>query len=151
MNERASTPEQPRHETESADSNDGVTIPSPDATPLYARQSEEDRPETEAELTVAPDLPSSLSDLTDGLNRSVEDGGLLSYALADSLGALEHCDLCGRPIIQVPTLAAALAERYETGDEDRLAFEDAIRRSPLEQANESTPNFCSYHGQITSE
>ena len=36
-------------------------------------------------------------------------------------------------------------------DDERLPFEDAIRRSPLEQANESAPNFCSYHGQITSE
>lgn len=149
MNERDAT--QVKRETEFADSNDGVEIPSPDAAPLYARQADEDRPETEAELSVAPELPPSPRHLTDGLARSVEDGGLLSYALAERFGALGHCDLCGRPILEVPALAGALATEYGVGDEERLAFEDAIRRSPLEQANESTPNFCSYHGQITSE
>lgn len=140
-----------KRETQFADSNDGASIPSPDAAPLYARQSEEDRPETDAELNEVPDLPSSPMGLTDGLTRSVEDGGLLSYALAERLGALGHCDRCGRPVLQVPVLAGALATHYGTGDEDRLAFEDAIRRSPLEQADESAPNFCSYHGQITSD
>jgi len=149
MNERDATPA--TRETQFADSNDGATIPSPDAAPLYARQSDEDRPETEAELSVAPELPSSPQDLTDGLARGVEDGGLLSYALAERFGALGHCDLCGRPILEVPALAGALATEYGVGDEERLAFEDAIRRSPLEQADESAPNFCSYHGQITSE
>jgi len=111
MNEREAAAS-PRRETQFADSNDGADILSPDAAPLYARQPDDDRPETEAELTVAPDLPSSLGELTDGLTRSVEDGGLLSYALAERLGALGQCDRCGRPIIQVPALAAALAEQY---------------------------------------
>lgn len=151
MNDPREEEAQVRRETQFADSNDGARIPSPDAVPLYARQSKDDHPETRAELTVAPDLPSSPRDLTDGLTRSVEDGGLLSYALAERFGALGRCDRCGRPIIQAPTLAAALADDYGVGDEDRASFEDAIRRSSLEQANESTPNFCSYHGQVTSE
>ncbi|MGE0134172.1 MAG: hypothetical protein AB7L91_13545 [Dehalococcoidia bacterium] len=140
-----------KRETQFADSNDGADIPSPDATPLYARQSEAEHPETEAELSEAPDLPDSLDALVAGLSHSVEEGGLLSYALAERFGALEHCDLCERPIIEVPTLAEAIAVEYRAGDEERLAIEDAIRRSSLEQANESSPNFCSYHGQITSE
>lgn len=144
-------PQSVRRETLSADSNDGAHIPSPDAEPLYARQADADRPESERELTATPDLPLALTGLGDRLSRSVEDGGLLSYALADQFGALGHCDLCGRPILQVPAFAAALASHYEAPEETRLAFEDAIRRSTLEQANESTPNFCSYHGQITSE
>lgn len=138
-------------ETSFADSNDGAEIPSGDAEPLYARQADADRPESKRELTEVPELPLSSIGIEDRLSRSVEDGGLLSYALADQFGALGHCDLCGRPILQVPTFAAALASQYEVPDETCLAFEDAIRRSTLEQANESSPNFCSYHGQITSE
>lgn len=149
MNEREPTPV--KRETRFADSNDGVEIPSPDATPLYARQADADHPETPAELNRAPELPEEPSVAMRGLSSSVEEGGLLSYALAERFGALGHCDRCGRPMLEVPTLAAALVEEYGTGDEDRLAFEDAIRRSTLEQADESSPNFCSYHAQITSE
>ncbi|MGE0228065.1 MAG: hypothetical protein AB7I38_13100 [Dehalococcoidia bacterium] len=140
-----------KRETQSADSNDGADIPSPDATPLYTRQSEAERPETQAELSETPSLPDSFGELVKGLSQSVEEGGLLSYALAEQFGSLEHCDLCERPIIEVPTLAEAIAGQYGAADEGRLVLEDAIRRSTLEQANESSPNFCSYHGQITSE
>ncbi|HRC62946.1 MAG TPA: hypothetical protein PLX85_06955 [Dehalococcoidia bacterium] len=149
MNEPETAPV--KRETQFADSNDGAEIPSPDAAPLYARQDDADHPETPAELHVAPVLPAEPGAATEGLLRGIEEGGLLSYALAERFGALEHCDRCGRPIIEVPTLATALATHYSVGDEERLAFEDAIRRSSLEQANESSPNFCSYHGQITSE
>ena len=89
--------------------------------------------------------------LIDGLARSVEAGGLLSYPFAERFGALEHCDLCGRLIIEPPALSVALMERYRTGEEDRAAFEDAIRRSGLELADDYAPNFCSYHAQVTSE
>lgn len=141
----------PDSETRFADSNDGVEVASPDGEPLYARQSQAEHPETDLELHEAPDLPSGVAELTAGLSRSIEDGGLLSYALAARFGALGHCDLCGRPFIHAPALAAALATEHGIADDERLPFEDAIRRSPLEQANESAPNFCSYHGQITSE
>jgi hypothetical protein len=140
-----------KRETESADTNDGAVVQSPDAEPLYARQNEAEHDESRLELEATVELPDSVAALLDGIGRSVEEGGLLSYALADRFGALERCDRCGRPIIEPPTLAAALADEYRTGDEDRVAIEDAIRTSSLELGNEYAPNFCSYHGQITSE
>lgn len=140
-----------KRETQFADSNDGVEVPSPDAEPLYARQSEEQRHESRVEHEVTAPLPDNVPELIDGLSRSVDGGGLLSYALAEGFGALERCNLCGRPIIEPPALSAALAEQYRTGEPDRVAIEDAIRRSDLELADDYTPNFCSYHAQITSE
>ncbi len=150
-NDAARAAEDARETAAFADTNDDAVVTSPSAEPLYARQASTDHEETDLELEVALPLPDAPELLLDGLSRSVEDGGLLSYRLAESYGALEHCDRCGRPIIEVPTLAAALAEKYGVGDEQRLAFDDAMRRSTLEVGNDYAPNFCSYHGQITSE
>jgi hypothetical protein len=140
-----------KRETLFADSNDGAEVPSPDAEPLYSRQTEGQRDESRVEHEVNPTLPDSVPKLLEGLSHSVEEGGLLSYPLAGKFGALEHCDLCGRPMIEPPALSTALMERYRTGEENRAAFEDAIRRSGMELADDYTPNFCSYHAQVTSE
>lgn len=149
MNERKT--DGPPQEAVFADSNDDAVVTTPSAEPLYARQSSTEHDESDLELEVALPLPDSPDLLVDGLAHSVEEGGLLSYRLAENHGALSYCDRCGRPIIQVPTLAAALAEQYGVGDEQRVRFDDAMRRSTLELGNDYAPNFCSYHGQITSE
>ena len=141
----------PHRETLAADSNDGAEVTSPDAEPLYARQAHDDRDHSQLELEALPPLPETPQALLEGLSRSVEAGGLLSYPLAEQFGALEHCDRCGRPMVQAPTLANALAHEYHVGEEECAAFENAIRRSSLELGDEYSPNFCSYHGQITSE
>jgi hypothetical protein len=140
-----------KRETQFADSNDGAEVPSPDAQPLYARQTDRQRDESRLEHEVSPLLPESVPELLEGLAHSIDDGGLLSYPLAERSGALEYCDRCRRPIIEPPTLSRALMEQYRTGEEDRVAIEDAIRRSGLELADDFTPNFCSYHAQVTSE
>lgn len=71
-----------KRETEFADTNDGAVVESPDAEPLYARQTEAEHNETRLELEAIPDLPEELSALLDGIACSVEEGGLLSYAMA---------------------------------------------------------------------
>lgn len=141
----------PQRETLAADSNDGAEITSPDAEPLYTRQSDDEREHTQLELEALHPLPGTPDELLEGLTRSVEAGGLLSYPLAEQFGALGHCDRCGRPMIQAPALAVALSHEYHLGEEESAAFEDAIRRSSLELGDEFSPNYCSYHGQITSE
>lgn len=134
-----------------ADSNDGAVVPSFDAQPLYTRQPEGMHPEVREEEDNPPDLPESPDDALAGLASSVEDGGLASYALAAAYEAVYHCDRCGRPIIEVAALAEGLAQHWGLDEVGRMSFEDALRRTGLELGNDFAPNFCSYHGQITSE
>ena len=101
-----------------------------------------------------PQLPSTLDELLttiDAARAADPPGGPLTYELADALGALHHCDVGGEPILDVERLADDLLKRYGEPEERRAEVEDVIRRSGLEVGDFLSPNYCSYHAQITSE
>lgn len=106
--------------------------------------------------TIPSDQAANLPDTLDELLQALESGhatdeGLrpLSYHFAASLDSVRECDVCHRPIVDAEVLATTLAEHY--GDDDRQRIEDALRSSELETGDTLSPNYCSFHGQITSE
>ena len=105
-------------------------------------------------MNTAVDLPSSLEDLISDLeaaNREHRLGPATPEAAA-LLGAARSCDVCGRTIVDVSVLTEALLARYDSRDEvARRRLVDLLRRSPLETGDNLSPNYCSYHAQITSE
>ncbi len=107
--------------------------------------------------SITPEHAAALPDTLDELLGALETGratdeGLvpLSYAFADALESLRRCDVCQRPIVDAEVMATTLAEHYGA-DDDRQRIEDALRSSELETGDTLSPNYCSFHGQITSE
>lgn len=99
-------------------------------------------------------LPESMERLLIQVAAATEGGnpgGPLTYEWAASIGALHHCDVGGEPIIDLPSVADWLLDHYGAEDERRADIEEAIRRSGLEVGDPLSPNYCSYHAQITSE
>ncbi|MEZ4503932.1 MAG: hypothetical protein R3C39_15015 [Dehalococcoidia bacterium] len=78
-------------------------------------------------------------------------GGPLTYELAGEIDALHHCDVCQQPIIDIEVVADWLLGQYGEPEERRADVEEALRRSGLEVGDPLSPNYCSYHAQITSE
>ena len=99
-------------------------------------------------------LPPTLDELI-AVIEAAQDGedhaGRITYEFADRLGALRHCDVCGRPIVEITVLVGELLEHYGLNADTGGRLEDALRRSRLEAGDTLSPNYCSYHAQITSE
>ena len=96
-------------------------------------------------------LPDTLERFIDALDQAREPRGSPIYDLVTSLGAAHRCDVCDTPIIEVKGLVDILAAYYSLNPEGRRQLRDAIMRSGLEIGDNLSPNYCSYHAQITSE
>ncbi|MDA1010010.1 MAG: hypothetical protein O2888_00890 [Chloroflexi bacterium] len=100
----------------------------------------------------AADLPDTLDELLEAIEMGhATDEGLrpLSYHFAASLDSVRECDVCHRPIVDADVMATTLAEHY--GTDDRQRIEDVLRSSELETGDTLSPNYYSFHAQITSE
>ena len=96
-------------------------------------------------------LPDTLEELIEVLEQAWETGGSLVYELATSVGAVHRCDVCDTLIVGVKSLVDTLAAYYALDAEARLHLRNAVARSGLEIGDNLSPNYCSYHAQITSE
>ncbi len=96
-------------------------------------------------------LPSSAQGLLDGLRSASAPGGPLTYEVIERLGAMRGCDCCGAPIVLLDGLIEALVEHYSLQGDERQGLERAVTASGLEFGDNLSPNYCSYHAQITSE
>jgi len=102
----------------------------------------------------AATLPGTLDELVHALEEGhATDEGLvpLSYHFAEAMESLRHCDVCRNPIADPEVLATTLADHYGVDATERQRIEDALRASELETGDTLSPNYCSYHAQITSE
>ena len=89
----------------------------------------------------------------DPLDHDRGDGEVesLIYRAARAGDALHRCDVCRRLIVEVQGTVDHLAGHYGLGDAQRAALEEAIMRTDVEVGDTLSPNYCSYHAQITSE
>lgn len=95
-----------------------------------------------------PSLAERLERLTAGDEE--EQRSLLQHA--ETLGAVHRCDRCGKMIVEPEATAEAAAEQCDGVDaDDQPAIVEAIRASGVEVGDPLSPNFCSYHAQVTSE
>src|SRR5438270_12642685 len=107
----------------------------------------------------ALELPTRFDELltalerVDPLDHEREDAQIesLIYRVAAESDSLHRCDVCRRLIVEVEGLVADLSERYQLTDERKLALREAIMRTGVEIGDTLSPNYCSEHGQITSE
>ncbi len=83
--------------------------------------------------------------------RADEDVESLVYRAARTGDALHRCDVCGRLIVEVDGTVAFLGAHYGLDDDQRTALGEAIMRTEVETGDTLSPNYCSYHAQITSE
>ena len=99
-------------------------------------------------------LPPSLDELIAAIQadqRGENRAGPLTYELAGELAALRYCDVCGRPIVGIDALTQGLLAHYGRQGTPDARLTRALRGTHLETGDTLSPNYCSYHGQITSE
>jgi hypothetical protein len=104
-------------------------------------------------MSSAADLPAGLEALLEAveLAASKRESGPITYDVADRMGALHACDVCARPIVKIDVLVARVMAHYARGNELARRLREALLRSPLESGDNLSPNYCSYHAQISSE
>jgi hypothetical protein len=98
------------------------------------------------------DLLAPLNDV-DPLDHDRDDAQIesLIYRIAAESSSLHRCDVCRKLIVEVNGVVAYLAERYQLTEGRQLELRDAIMRTGIEIGDTLSPNYCSEHGQITSE
>jgi len=104
-------------------------------------------------MSSAADLPEELEALLEAIELAVSKGesGPITYDVADRIGALHACDVCARPIVEIDVLVTRVVAYYARGNGLARRLREALFRSPLEFGDNLSPNYCSYHAQISSE
>ena len=104
-------------------------------------------------MSSTADLPEELEALLEAVERAASKGesGPISYDTAARMGALRGCDVCARPIVDVGVLADRIMAHYGRANGLARRLREALQHSPLESGDNLSPNYCSYHAQISSE
>ena len=99
------------------------------------------------------ELPETLVELIEssGFDRDGLPSGVISYDLADALGALRECAICGAPIIDVDIFIENVLEHYDADEDPEGQIANTLINSGIEVGNVDNPRLCSYHGWVMSK
>ena len=125
-----------------------------EATRRAAQLGREQRDEIEAiyRREVVAELPETFEELTQTFGAWGPDGFPSDvYDIAEVMGALEECAICGAPIINVARLVEALLEHFGVDEDPDGEIQATLVNCGLEVGDVDNPRLCSYHGWVLSK